>query len=60
MDQLIKNSFSPALKSFGVEPDKIIFITVTKEKDMLWVMEEALKCEGLCCCCWRNKGNWFY
>ena len=39
--------FPPALKSFGVEPDKIIFITVQREKDMLWVMEEALKCEGL-------------
>jgi len=39
--------FPPALKSFGVEPDKIIFITVQKEKDLLWVMEEALKCEGL-------------
>ena len=39
--------FPPALKSFGVEPDKIIFIIVQREKDMLWVMEEALKCEGL-------------
>ena len=39
--------FPPALKSFGLEPDKIIFITVQREKDMLWVMEEALKCEGL-------------
>src|SRR4030095_6214086 len=39
--------FLPALKSFGVEPDKIIFINVHKEKEILWVMEEALKCEGL-------------
>ncbi|MCW3108826.1 MAG: Error-prone repair protein ImuA, partial [Segetibacter sp.] len=39
--------FPPALKSFGVEPDKIIFIDVQKEKEILWVMEEALKCEGL-------------
>ncbi|MES1222587.1 MAG: Error-prone repair protein ImuA [Bacteroidota bacterium] len=39
--------FPPALKSFGVEPDKIIFIHSTKEKEMLWVMEEALKCEGI-------------
>jgi protein ImuA len=39
--------FPPALKSFGVEPDKIIFINVHKEKEILWVMEEALKCEGL-------------
>lgn len=39
--------FPPALKSFGVEPDKIIFIKVQRMKDLLWVMEEALKCEGL-------------
>ena len=39
--------FPPALKSFGIEPDKIIFIDVQKEKEILWVMEEALKCEGL-------------
>lgn len=39
--------FPPALKSFGVEPDKIVFINVPRQKDILWVMEEALKCEGL-------------
>ena len=39
--------FPPALKSFGIVPDKIIFINLQKEKEMLWTMEEALKCEGL-------------
>ena len=39
--------FPPALKSFGIEPDKIVFIDVPKQKDVLWVVEEALKCEGL-------------
>lgn len=39
--------FLPALKSFGIAPDKIIFIDLKKEKEMLWAMEEALKCEGL-------------
>jgi protein ImuA len=39
--------FPPALKSFGITPDKIIFIELKKEKEMLWAMEEALKCEGL-------------
>ncbi len=39
--------FPIALKSFGIEPDKIIFINVQKEKEIVWVMEEALKCEGL-------------
>ncbi len=39
--------FPPALKSFGVSPDKIIFIQLKKEKDILWTVEEALKCNGL-------------
>ncbi|MBS1512432.1 MAG: Error-prone repair protein ImuA [Bacteroidetes bacterium] len=40
--------FPPALKQFGIEPDKIIFIELKKEIQMLWALEEALKCEGLC------------
>jgi protein ImuA len=39
--------FAPALTVFGVEPHKVIFISLTKDKDALWVMEEALKCAGL-------------
>lgn len=39
--------FPPALKAFGVDPDRIVFIDLNREKDILWVMEEALKCEGL-------------
>jgi protein ImuA len=39
--------FPPALKAFGVEPDRIIFVDLHQEKDVLWVMEEALKCTGL-------------
>src|SRR5688572_29939887 len=39
--------FPPALASFGISPDKIIFIDLQKEKDIHWVMEEALKCDGL-------------
>jgi protein ImuA len=39
--------FPPALKGFGIEPDKLIFVDVSYEKDVLRVMEEALKCEGL-------------
>jgi len=42
-----RNLFPPALKVFGIEPDRIIFIDLKREKDVLWVMEEALKCEGL-------------
>lgn len=39
--------FPPALKIFGVAPDKIIFIDLKTEKDILWATEEALKCNGL-------------
>lgn len=39
--------FPPALKSFGIAPDRIIFIDFQKEKEILWAMEEALKCKGL-------------
>ena len=42
-----RNIFPPALKGYGISPDKIIFIDLNKEKQILWVMEEALKCNGL-------------
>jgi protein ImuA len=39
--------FPPALKAFGIEPERVIFASLQKERDALWAMEEALKCEGL-------------
>jgi protein ImuA len=39
--------FPPALIAFGVQPHQIIFIDGLKEKEALWVMEEALKYQGL-------------
>ena len=39
--------FPPALQSFGISPDRVIFIDLAKEKEMMWAMEEALKCKGL-------------
>ncbi len=39
--------FPPALKSFGVVPEQIIFIDLPRRKEQLWAMEEALKCEGI-------------
>ena len=39
--------FPPALKNFGVNPDRFIFIDVQKEKDALWALDEALKCHAL-------------
>lgn len=39
--------FPPALKIFGIEPEKVIFINLTKQKDLIWAIEEALKCDAL-------------
>lgn len=36
-----------SVKSFGVAADRIIFVHMEREKDILWAMEEALRCEGL-------------
>src|SRR4030095_16739475 len=43
----IKTIFPPALRHFGIDPEKIIFIDLNTEKDVLWVTEEALKFDGL-------------
>jgi protein ImuA len=39
--------FPPAMQRFNVIPQLVIFIDLYREKEILWVMEEALKCEGL-------------
>jgi protein ImuA len=39
--------FPASLSLFNVEPERIIFMDVSTEKQVLWVTEEALKCEGL-------------
>ncbi|RZM08324.1 MAG: Error-prone repair protein ImuA [Pedobacter sp.] len=39
--------FPASLVAFGVEADRIIFVDVSSEREVLWVMEEALRCEGL-------------
>lgn len=41
------NIFPPALGSFGISPDRLIFIRVMNDPEALWVMEEALKYPGL-------------
>lgn len=42
-----KKLFPAGLKQFGLSPDRIIFITTSNQKEMLWIIEEALKCESL-------------
>ncbi|HXD77810.1 MAG TPA: hypothetical protein VN616_08370 [Puia sp.] len=39
--------FPPGLAAFGVDADKVIFIRARRDKELLWIMEEALKSEGL-------------
>lgn len=39
--------FPPALKSFGLQPEQVIFLRVKKEADACWAVEEALQCTSL-------------
>lgn len=39
--------FAPALHAFGITPHRVIFLELKKEKDILWAVEEALKCGAL-------------
>ncbi|WP_316800625.1 Error-prone repair protein ImuA [Pedobacter frigidisoli] len=42
-----RNLFPASLGLFNVETERIIFMDVQTEKQVLWITEEALKCEGL-------------
>ncbi len=39
--------FPPALKAFGIKPDRVLFVEVPREREALWAMEEALKSPAL-------------
>lgn len=39
--------FPPALAAFGVAPERVVFVEVKRERDVLWAMEEALKSTAL-------------
>jgi protein ImuA len=39
--------FPAGLETLGVRADRFIFLDVKKEKDVRWVMDEALKCNSL-------------
>lgn len=42
-----QNIFPPALRYYGLNPERFLFVLMKREKDILWAMEEALKCSGL-------------
>lgn len=39
--------FPPALKAFGIKPDRVLFVEVPREREALWAMEEALRSPAL-------------
>lgn len=39
--------FPPALKAFGIKPERVLFVELPHERDALWAMEEALKSPAL-------------
>lgn len=39
--------FPAALKKFNINPEQVIFIDLKKERDCLYVMEDALKCNRI-------------
>lgn len=39
--------FPPSLVNFGIKPEKLIFIDLKREWEVLWAAEECLKCAGL-------------
>lgn len=39
--------FPPALQLYGIDPHRIIFADLSKTKEALWTIEEALKCASL-------------
>ncbi|WAC14821.1 ImuA family protein [Dyadobacter pollutisoli] len=42
-----RSVFPLALHFFGAAPERVIFVDVKKERDLLWMIEEGLKCEAL-------------
>lgn len=42
-----RSVYPPALKRYGIDADRIVFVDAVKNTDALWVMEEALKCNQL-------------
>jgi len=39
--------FPAALSAFGIPPHRVIFVDVNTEKEILWTLEQALKCHAL-------------
>lgn len=44
---LKRNVYPFALSQFGIEPHHVIFVDIKNNKDLLWAIEEALRCDVL-------------
>ena len=42
-----RHTYPPALKMFGLQPHHVVFINVERKKDLLSVIEEALRCQSV-------------
>ncbi len=42
-----RSLFPPVLKHFGIEPHRVIFIDLKRDREALWVMEQALQCNAM-------------
>ena len=40
--------FPPALRLFHIHPHKVIFVHPKKPNDLIWTIEECLKCDSVC------------
>ncbi len=39
--------YGPGLEAFGLPPERLIRVAVAHEREVLWAMEEALRCRGV-------------
>ena len=42
-----RHIYPPALAAFGIRPEQVIFVVLPGEKERLWAIEEALKCNAI-------------
>lgn len=42
-----RSVFPPGLRIYGLDPEKIIFVELSRDKEVLWAMEEGLRTKGL-------------
>lgn len=42
-----RSIYPPALKAFGIDPERFLFVDTSKPRDTLWALEECLKCDAL-------------